>query len=392
MSWPLHPLRELTDKIGSGSTPRGGDGAYKATGTPLVRSMNVHDGTFKPDGLAFIDDEQARLLQNVTLHRGDVLINITGASVARSCILPESYSGGRVNQHVAIIRPKQKLDPAFLNYFLTAADTKRRLLNTAGGGATREALTKAQLEALEIPLPPLDEQKRIAAILDKADQLRQKRRQAIALLDSLTQSIFLEMFGDPNRAFEKVPLGSVCSTIRDGAHATPRYVESGIPFVTVKNITSGSLSFEGAKSVSQETHAELTKRVKPERGDILVSKDGTIGIPCLVETDEEFSIFVSVALLKPIRDLVNPAFLASQLGTEALQRQIRGYSKGVAIRHLHLTDFRRLQIILPGIEMQEKFVTRARHVQNERQQVRASLSQFDGLFSSLQHRAFSGQL
>lgn len=196
MSWPKVALDELTHKIGSGSTPRGGNSSYKDAGIPLVRSMNVHDGVFKAAGLAFIDEEQARLLQNVTLQKGDVLINITGASVARSCILPERYSGGRVNQHVAIIRPKQELNPAYLNYFLTATDTKRNLLNTAAGGATREALTKAQLEALEIPLPPLDEQKRIAAILDRADQLRQKRCQATELLDSLTQSIFLEMFGE----------------------------------------------------------------------------------------------------------------------------------------------------------------------------------------------------
>jgi restriction endonuclease S subunit len=156
VSWPLYALGDLTHKIGSGSTPRGGDGAYKSSGIPLVRSMNVHDGAFKRDGLAFIDEEQARLLQNVTLQKNDVLINITGASVARCCMLPEIYLGGRVNQHVAIIRPKPELDPVFLSYFLTATDTKRTLLNTAGGGATREALTKAQLEALPIPLPPLN--------------------------------------------------------------------------------------------------------------------------------------------------------------------------------------------------------------------------------------------
>jgi type I restriction enzyme, S subunit len=265
-------------------------------------------------------------------------------------------------------------------------------LRNRSQGLAQGVITRDMIQSLEIPLPPLDEQKRISAILDKADQLRQKRRKAIALLDSLTQSIFLEMFGDPNGLFEHARLDQVCSVIRDGAHATPKYVESGIPFITVKNITSGSLSFEGAKWVSQDSHAELTKRVKPERGDILVSKDGTIGVPALIETDEEFSIFVSVALLKPNRNLVNSAFLVEQLRTDTLQRQIRDYSKGVAIRHLHLTDFRRLQIILPKIEIQDAFVKRAKMVQHKKLEMMASLLQQEHLFASLQHRAFTGQL
>jgi type I restriction enzyme, S subunit len=120
VSWPLHPLGAVTKKIGSGSTPRGGDSAYKASGIPLIRSMNVHDGEFRPQGLAFIDHEQAKLLQNVALESADVLINITGASVARCCILPENYAGGRVNQHVAIIRPKPELDSTFLSYLLVS--------------------------------------------------------------------------------------------------------------------------------------------------------------------------------------------------------------------------------------------------------------------------------
>jgi type I restriction enzyme, S subunit len=115
VSWPLAHLSDVTKKIGSGSTPRGGSESYNNHGIPLIRSMNIHDGEFLEDGIAYLNEQQAAALKHVTLNRGDVLLNITGASVARVCRLPDSFSGGRVNQHVSIIRPDQKkLDPHFL--------------------------------------------------------------------------------------------------------------------------------------------------------------------------------------------------------------------------------------------------------------------------------------
>ena len=100
-------LAEVTDKIGSGATPLGGEASYKSAGTALIRSMNVHDGEFIEDGVVFLDEQQSRALDNVIVQEGDVLLNITGASVARVCSVPDRYAGARVNQHVSIIRQKR---------------------------------------------------------------------------------------------------------------------------------------------------------------------------------------------------------------------------------------------------------------------------------------------
>lgn len=153
--WKRRSLKELTSKIGSGATPRGGKNAYKTRGISLIRSMNVHDRRFKPDNLAFIDSKQANELSNVTLQPNDVLINITGASIARSCLCPDECIPGRVNQHVSIIRANtDEIDPTFLNFTLTSNATKERLLNVGvAGGSTRQALTKTDLESFEIYLP-----------------------------------------------------------------------------------------------------------------------------------------------------------------------------------------------------------------------------------------------
>ncbi|MGK0251718.1 MAG: type I restriction enzyme S subunit [Gammaproteobacteria bacterium] len=153
--WQVKKLINLTKKIGSGATPRGGKEAYKSEGTPLIRSMNIYDSEFITKNLAFIDDDQALKLKNVIVEPNDVLLNITGASVARCAIVPAAYTPARVNQHVAIIRVNcDDISAEYILYTLISHTGKARLLNIAQGGATREAITKAHIENFEILVPP----------------------------------------------------------------------------------------------------------------------------------------------------------------------------------------------------------------------------------------------
>ena len=157
-------LADICQKIGSGATPRGGKEAYRAEGIALVRSQNVLDFSFSSDGLAYINDEQADKLRNVELQSGDVLLNITGDSVARACLMDDDYLPGRVNQHVAIIRvDESKAVNSYLLYYLQWR--KSHLLQLASAGATRNALTKGMIEQLEIDLPSIDEQRKVVGIL-----------------------------------------------------------------------------------------------------------------------------------------------------------------------------------------------------------------------------------
>lgn len=155
--WRKVPLGSITTKIGSGSTPRGGEAAYQTEGVTLIRSMNVYDDRFDDAGLAFIGDEQAAALDNVAVKARDILLNITGASVARCCMAPERYLPARVNQHVMIIRPDPaKADPFFIHAAINSDERKRQLLSYAQTGSTREALTKETISTFEITLPPVD--------------------------------------------------------------------------------------------------------------------------------------------------------------------------------------------------------------------------------------------
>lgn len=162
-------LKDICEKIGSGATPRGGKEAYCEAGMSLIRSQNVLDYVFSADGLAHINEEQAEKLKNVAVEDNDVLINITGDSVARVCMVDKKYLPARVNQHVCIVRAKQEIVmPSYLLYFLQM--NKDYLLQMASGGATRNALTKEMLNNIELQLPPVDKQKRIVALLDNIQE------------------------------------------------------------------------------------------------------------------------------------------------------------------------------------------------------------------------------
>lgn len=178
-------LIDVTTKIGSGATPKGGESAYKDSGITLIRSQNVYDGAFLEKGLAFIDDEQAKKLENVTVESQDVLFNITGASVARCCVVQDKYLPARVNQHVAIIRANSEvLLPKFLQAVLVSKDYKAQLLNLAGGANTREAITKVELEEFKIPVPPLAEQEKI---VEQIEALEAQIAQAQKVIDDAPQ-------------------------------------------------------------------------------------------------------------------------------------------------------------------------------------------------------------
>ena len=192
--WKKKPLKELTLKLGSGSTPRGGKEAYLEEGISLIRSLNVHDNKFVHKDLAFISDTQADKLKNVVIEKDDLLLNITGASVCRATLVDNDILPARVNQHVCIIRAKkEKVLPTFLARLITSSSYKQKLMQIAtAGGATREAITKQQVESLDIIVPPLDIQEKFMSIVGKVEKLLKisELQSQEPLFNSLSQKAF----------------------------------------------------------------------------------------------------------------------------------------------------------------------------------------------------------
>jgi type I restriction enzyme S subunit len=197
--WSPIRLGEACAKIGSGATPRGGSDVYLERGPyALIRSQNVYNDGFHHDGLAYIDEQQAAELANVEVLPNDVLLNITGDSVARACQVDVGVLPARVNQHVAIIRPDHdRLDPRFLRYFLVSPDMQSKLLSWAGSGGTRNALTKSMIESFEVPIPEdIAEQRAIAHILGTLDDKIELNRRMSETLEAIARALFKSWFVD----------------------------------------------------------------------------------------------------------------------------------------------------------------------------------------------------
>ena len=285
MSWITTELKNVTVKIGSGSTPRGGAEAYKESGISLIRSQNILDLKFSEDGLAFIDDRQAESLKNVTVEENDVLLNITGDSVARCCGAPKNFLPARVNQHVAILRAdKSKLNSDFLKYYLF--DAKEQLLVFSEIGGTRNALTKNMLENFSICLPPLPEQQAIASVLsaldDKIDLLQRQNQTLEQMAATLFRQWFIE---EAKEEWEEVTIGDLCAIVTKGT--TPKsFTTLGVNFIKAESL-SGNGAFIKNKFayISEEVHFNSLKRSVLQKGDLLFSIAGTIGRVAIVTED-----------------------------------------------------------------------------------------------------------
>ena len=197
MNWPKKLLRDITTKIGSGATPKGGRESYPNAGVSLIRSMNVYDGQFLYKDLAHLTDEQATQLNGVTVEAEDVLVNITGASVARSCVVPKDVLPARVNQQVAIVRcNRELLNPIFTNKMFINNEFKKALLSIGeSGGATRQAITKKQLEELSVVVPPLSIQNEFFTFSECVDQQKQTVQQSLDKLELMKKALMQEYFG-----------------------------------------------------------------------------------------------------------------------------------------------------------------------------------------------------
>ena len=386
VGWISNKLGDVTTKIGSGATPLGGEKAYKETGICLIRSLNVHDWGFKENKLARIDEDQAERLSNVVVEPNDVLLNITGASVARCCLVPPEFLPARVNQHVSIIRPvKEKLLPAFLYYLLISKTYKDRLLHTGEeGGSTRQAITKAQLQQFVIEFPEsLAEQQRIVGILDEAfdgiatakANAEKNLQNARALFESHLQSVFT-LRGE---GWEEKPLGEVCENLDS----------KRVP-ITKNKRTAGEYPYYGASGVVDYVNNYIF-----DDDLLLVSEDGA---NLLARTYPiAFSVYGKVwvnnhAHVLKFADLASQRFMEFYLNSIKLD----SYVSGMAQPKLNQKSLNSIPVPTLPIRQQKSIVKKLDALSDETQRLESIYKQkitaFDDLKKSMLQQAFTGAL
>lgn len=394
MSWPLRKLEALCHVVTKGTTPTSIGYDFAESGIPFLRIQNLFDSTVSLDDVLYISSETHEALKRSIIRPGDFLITIAG-TIGRVAIVPADFPESNCNQAIAILRfDTDKLWPTYLLHWITTQDAMSQISGKKVT-ATISNLSLGQIKELEIPLPPLEEQKRIAAILDKADAIRRKRQQAIKLADDFLRSVFLEMFGDPvtnPKGWERCKFEDLTDMVTYGLTVRPEYIDDGIPLISAKEIRSGTINLEICSRISEADLDALSSKARPNYGDILFSKTGSIGHCALVDTVEPFAITQNAARVVPNSKRCVSHFLLGLLRTKYFYNLANKEAKGNAVKDLQLGVMKSFLVYAPPLELQKKYSEIFQKFTGQSLLQEEALRQAAKSFNSLNQKAFLGEL
>lgn len=355
MKWEKVSLRDYTTKIGSGVTPKGGASVYQDDGVALFRSQNIYNGSFFDKGLAFINEVIAEKMKSVEVLEGDVLLNITGNYVARCCYAPVDFLPGRVNQHVAIVRAdKEKLHSKFLMYQLISPFMQNTMLSYAeGAGATRNALTKGIIEDLQINLPPLPTQRKIASILSAYDDLIENNLKRIKLLEEAINLNFKDLISKEDKNFTYIKLNSFVDIISGFPFKSNYYNENGKhKIVTIKNVQDGFFVPIVTDRID-DVPDNMNKALFLTTGDVIMSLTGNVGRVCLVYGDD-YVLNQRVVKLSA-KEQIDQPFIYALVRDKQMLKILENLSNGAAQQNLSPIKMGELPIRYPNKSLREDF-------------------------------------
>jgi len=454
--WATDRIRHLSSKVGSGATPRGGQDSYHDDGVPLIRSLNVHSDGFRRDGLAFLSHEQAAALDNVEVQAGDVLLNITGASIGRVTTAPPDMEGARVNQHVAIIRLVDGLYTPFVAHYL-ASPLVQQNIHSTGSGVTRPALTKAQILDFELLIPPLPEQHRIVEAIEsyftrlddavatlervqrnlkryrasvlqaavegrlvptEAELARAERRDyepASVLLERILterrrrweqagrRGKYQEPAAPDTSSLPELPEGwcwialeQMASHVVDCLHSTPKYATSGYPAIRTADVVPGLILLDQARRVSEQVFQERIARLEPKDGDIFYTREGErFGIAACVPLGVPMCLSQRMMQVRVVPE-VSSRFVMWALNSSLVYGQAARDLGGSTSPHVNMEDIRRFKIPFPPFQEQQRIVAEVERLLSvavaNTSIVEATVSRCSRLRQSILKWAFEGKL
>lgn len=359
-------------------------------GMPVIRIQNVAS-VMDCDFVYWDEGYDERFV----IRTGDIVLTLSGSFRVESWKGPDAL----LNQRIVKLTPSSKLDQ---RWFLNVLQTRLSEIGNLGRHALVNNVSISDIKNLDIPAPPLPEQRRIAAILDQADALRAKRREALVQLDRLTQSIFIEMFGPakskdwPVTTIENV-VAQKLGGIRTGPFGSQllhsEFVASGIAVLGIDNAVANEFRWGERRYITEEKYHQL-KRYKVAPGDVLITIMGTCGrcavvpddIPVAINTKHLCCISLNQEVCLP--KFLHAYFLQHPIAREYLART----AKGAIMAGLNMGLIKAMPLVLPPLELQHSFVSRGQAIERQKALSVAALAELDALFSSIQYRAFRGEL
>ena len=340
--------------------------------------------------------------------KGDVLLaKITpcfeNGKAVHTSELKHSVGFGSTEFHV--IRPEtERADPKYIFYMIWNSGFRYIGEAAMKGAAGQKRVSKDFIEKFKIPLPPLAEQKQIAAILDAADSLRQKDQQLVEHYTKLSQSLFLEIFGDPvtnpmgwdKKTIEKALIDKDILGIQDGNHGEKHpkasdFVDKGIPFIMANCLNDGNLNLKKAYKLNKQWLNDLRIGFTLE-GDVLLSHKGTIGEVAIVSSDDGQLILSPQVTYYRLGNSLLSTFLKYQFSSSVYQQFLIKEAKQSTRAYIGITRQKKLSIILPPSELQNQFAERVEKIEQQKQQAQINLAKSNDLFNALLQKAFTGEL
>jgi len=386
--WEVKKLTEITLKIGSGITPKGGSEVYTKNGHPFIRSQNVGWGNLLLDEIAHIPDEIHQDMISTALKKNDVLLNITGASIGRSTVVTEEVQGGNVNQHVCIIRPDHsKIDHKYLNSFLISWNGQKQVESFQAGG-NRQGLNFHQIGLFKIPLPPLPEQKKIAEILSTWDRAIETLEQLIAKKEELKRGLMQQLLTGKTRfpefegEWEEVPVGKVFEFLRSISVSRSDLQENGSRDA-VLNLHYGDLHVKyNSKTTLDVGNSHDIPAIVNGYGypsNIDYAKDGDViivdasedceGVGECVELknigDKKLTAGLHTFLLRDKKDVTVNGFRSLIFEQPEVKKQLKRVVTGSNVYGLSKTNLAIIPISIPSKDEQKKIVEVLQAVETE---------------------------
>lgn len=366
---------------------------FVENGIPCIHYGQIHTilGSVTKEHLTSIPE--ALRTKTRFASKGDVIFAITSEDVEGSCKCT-AWMGDydvAVGGHAAIY--KHSLNPVYVSLFAKSPVFNKAKEEFVHGFKVME-IKPADIAKIEIPVPPLSEQQRIVSRLDAAfshiDELKANAEKQLSEARALFQKSLDKALC--NKRWRQYTLNELCIQITDGTHKTPHYTDKGVPFLSVKNVTSGYIDMNNTRYISEDEHRELIKRCKPEFGDILYTKVGTTGVAKVIDVKKEFSIFVSLALLKIKKELVSNKFLEYVLNSPYVYKQSQKLTSGAANRNYLLNDIKKVELYIPHLSEQQRIVERldalSAHVRELEENQKKIISECDALKQALLRKVF----
>ena len=265
------------------------------------------------------------------------------------------------NQQInSLILKNKNVDLLYLYFYLK---TIKNNLESIASSTTVKIINKSSFEKIEISLPNLEIQKKLSKKLELLENNIDFRKNQLNYLKELNKSLFTKY--SKNKKVVNLELEEICEFIKDGTHQTPTYVntnENGYKFLSSKDVSKGIINWDNTKYISEELHKELYKKIAPKKNDILLAKNGTTGIAALVDKEEIFDIYVSLAILR-LKKEYNPKYILEGINSIETNQQFKKSLKGIGVPNLHLKEIKKVKIPIPPIELQNKFTERVEKIE-----------------------------